>query len=258
MNLLPRKIILILLSLILIANILIPGVLGSVFKDPDVPNGEQIVWRWTTSENKQFLSIVTWHVSERNKKPVYEISLSSGERKTATYTINKSDLRLVYADVDEVFNEGKCKSIIEAKDGRQYLTYDYNNKHKEKVIDNHLDGYDGVILTFSLRGFPFGKAEKLEFYITPPFNPNIPSWSWKMWKTYAKFLGEEKVTVPAGTFDCYKLEMGASGGVIRRFTTEYYFWFSKEPPYRFVKYQDVEGKNITELMEIRSKGSIKK
>ena len=75
---------------------------------------------------------------------------------------------------------------------------------------------------------------------------------WKMWKSYARFLGEEKVTVPAGTFDCYKLKIAASGGLIRRFTSRYYFWFAKEPPHHFVKYED--GKRVTELMEIRSMG----
>ena len=228
--------------------------IGSVFMDPGVPDGEQIVWRWTNEEKGQILSIVTWNVKDRSGKPVYDIDLNSGARKQAQYVIDKSDLRLVYTKVSEDFEDGRYNLTIDMKDGCQYLVDDFKGKRKTKDIENHEDGYNGIILPFSLRGFPFGKKKEVEIHITPPFKPNVPMWAWKMWKAYTKYLGEEKVTVPAGTFDCYKLELGASGGLIKHFTTEYYFWFESKPPYRFVKYQDKDGKNITELMEIRSKG----
>ena len=230
------------------------GALGSAFVDPNVPDGEQIVWRWTNQEKVQFLSIVTWNVKNRNQKPVYEIDLRSGTRKQAQYVIDKSDLRLVYTKVSEDFEGGRYNLTIDVKDGCQYLLNDFKGSCKTKTIDHPSDGYNGIILPFSLRGFPFGKKSAVKINITPPFKPNIPLWSWKMWKAYAKYLGEEKVTVPAGAFDCYKLETGVSGGLIKRFTTEYFFWFENKPPYRFVKYQDKDGKNVTELMEIRSKG----
>lgn len=256
MKLFTKKILLLVLGFLIIINIFTGEILGAVLKDPKVPNGEQFVWRWKTSENRQFLSIITWKITTRDKKPVYEISLTSGERKKATYIIDKTNLRLIYADVYEVFPEGRCKFTIESKDEKQQLSYNFDNKDKSKVIDNHPYGYNGFILPFSLRGFPFGKMDQLSIYMTPPFIPTNPLWIWKMWGAYIKPLGEEKVTVPAGTFDCYKLELGSSGGIIRHFTTEYYFWFAKEPPHRFVKYQDKDGKNVTELMEIRSKGTI--
>lgn len=72
-----------------------------------------------------------------------------------------------------------------------------------------------------------------------------------MWKSCAKYLGTETVTVPAGTFDCYKLEVSASGGLIKRVASKYYFWYDKKPPYQFVKYQDEDAKDVTELMEIK-------
>lgn len=229
--------------------------ISSVFIDPGIPNGEQVVWRWTNNEEKvQILSILTWNVKNRNGMPVYEINLNSGTRKEAQYVIDKSDLRLVYAKVSEDFEDGRYNLTIDVKNSCQYLVNDFKGKHKSKDIDYCEDGYNGIILPFSLRGYPFGKKSSVEMHITPPYKPNVPLWAWKMWKAYAKYLGEEKVTVPAGAFDCYKLELGASGGLIKRFTSEYYFWFENKPPYRFVKYQDKDGKNVTELMEIRSKG----
>lgn len=241
----------------IIMSLPVMEVLGSALRDPGVLDGEQIVWRWTNQEKGQVLSIMTWNIKNSNQNPVYEINLNSGNRKQAKYVIDKSDLRLVFADVSEEVKDGRYNLTIETRDGCQYLTNKFKGKLNKKDIKNHSDGYDGIILPFSLRGFPFGEKKDLEIHITPPFKPDVPLWAWKMWKAYAKFLGEEKVTVPAGTFDCYKLELGASGGLIKRFASEYYFWFAKEPPHHFVKYQDKDGKNVTELMEIRSKGRSK-
>ena len=75
-----------------------------------------------------------------------------------------------------------------------------------------------------------------------------------MWKGYAKLLGEEEVTVPAGKWKCYKLEVAASSGIIKMFTTKYYFWFAKEPPYRFVKYEAANRESVTTLLEVKHTG----
>ena len=51
-------------------------------------------------------------------------------------------------------------------------------------------------------------------------------------------LGEETVTVPAGTFRCYKLAMEINEWW--RFFVfgldDNYFWVQKDPPYLFVKW----------------------
>lgn len=58
--------------------------------------------------------------------------------------------------------------------------------------------------------------------------------------------GEEKVTVPAGTFDCHRLEVAPDvvdlvGPVIgffaRRFVPKVTIWVSKEEPHRLIKYR---------------------
>lgn len=250
------KYILVFLYLLLMAILSSVDARGAVLSDPGVPDGEQIVWRWTRPDDKPTLSIVTWRVKDVKDRCVYEISVDSGERKQGKYIIDKSDLRLIRADVAENVKEGKYKVTIEVRDGNQYLIQEFKNKRKEKNTECHSDGYDGIALPFSLRGFPFGKRNEVKLRITPPFKPGVPFWAWRMWESYAKFLGEEKVTVPAGSFDCYKLEVAASGGLIKRVTSKYYFWFKKEPPHHFVKYQDEDGVNVTELMEIRSEGSV--
>jgi len=223
---------------------------ASAITDPGVPDGEQIVWRVSRRDKEPEFTTITWRAKNRDSRPVYEITTVTAERKQAKYAVDRRDLRLIWCRVLRDTEDGKSEVVIEVKDGYQHLTHDFENNRKEKKIEHKSDGYNGSILLFSLRGFPFGKQSEVSLRLTPPFIPDMPLWIWRMWKSRARFLGEERVTVPAGTFDCYKLEVAASGGLIRRFTSEYYLWYAKEPPHHFVKYQDTDGKSVTELMEI--------
>ena len=167
-------------------------------------------------------------------------------------------MRLIEAQMLRNNERGKSKVAITLKDDCQYLVCtEESKKTKKKKIDCSLDSYDGTVLPFSLRGFPFEAQKEVKLKITPPFKPGIPFWAWRMWKSKTQFLGTEQVTVPAGTFDCYKLKIEASGGLIKRVTSAYFFWFEQKPPHQFVRYQDEDGKAVTELMEIRSNGKEK-
>ncbi len=222
----------------------------SLITDPGVPDGERIVWRTSRRDKEPEFTTVTWRAKNRGVKPVYEITAVTGERKQAKYIIDRRDLRLIWCRVLRNTEDGKSEVVIDVKDGYQHLIHDFKNKRKEKEIEHRPHGYNGSILLFSLRGFPFGEQNELRLRLTPPFIPRMPLWIWRMWKSRVRFLGEESVTVPAGTFGCHKLEVAASGGLIRQFTSEYYLWYAKEPPHHFVKYQDTDGKTVTELMEI--------
>lgn len=228
--------------------------LGAIFNDPNVPHGEQFIWRGILPDQDPIVSVVTWRVSSGEGRPMYEITSDSGERKQAKYIIDKSDLRLIHAHVVEQTREGKFEMTITVRSGRQYMVSEFKNKVSKKDIEHPSDGYNGITLPFYLRGFPFGKQKEVEPQITVPVLPGKPLWVWSMWGSKVKFIGEEKVTVPAGTFNCYKLEVSAGNWVIKRVTSKYYFWFMKEPPYRFVRFQDKDGDNITELLEIKSTG----
>ncbi len=248
------QVFIVLFCFLLIAVLLESEASASVLSDPDVPDGEQIVWRVTREDREPRFSITTWHIQDKDGRQVYEITIDSGEIKQAKYIIGKSDLRLISAHVLRTNYRGKSEVTIEVKGERQHLIYSLNDKRGGKNIEQGENSYNGMILPFSLRGFPFGKEKKVKLKITPPFKPWMPIWAWKMWKSYVKLKGVEKVTVPAGTFDCYKLEVAASSMFIRPFTSKYYLWFTKEPPHQFVKYQDKDGDSVTELMEIRSVG----
>ncbi|MBI4208982.1 MAG: hypothetical protein HY538_04670 [Deltaproteobacteria bacterium] len=104
----------------------------------------------------------------------------------------------------------------------------------------------GLPLSFALSGFAAApqSSGKREFY----FYIGEEQAS----RMYVERVGSEAVTVPAGTFQCYRFKMsvdlksvmpihGLVSMVASAFTDDFYFWFSKEPPYRFVKYQGTVG-----------------
>jgi hypothetical protein len=241
--------------LMLIVILPVMGAYSSVFSDPSIPHGEQIVWRASKEGKSKSPSIITWSVRNIDGRPVYEITTVSGEYKQAKYIVDKADMRLLDAQVSRNDEKGRSEVSITIEGNRQCLiSIEDGRKPKEKRIDCSSDGYNGVVLPFILRGFPFEAQEKVKLRLTPPYRPGVPFWAWRMWKSYAKYLGTETVTVPAGTFDCYKLEVSASGGLIKRVTSKYYFWYDKEPPHQFVRYQDEDGESVTELIEVKSNG----
>ncbi len=244
------KIISALLLFLSIVILLEAEAFGSILADPNVPDGEQYIWRATMPDEEPYSSVVTWRVTSGEGRPMYVITTDSGERKYGDYVIDKSDLRLIGVNVTEKTRDGKFEIAIAARNGRQYMVSEFKNKTKQKDIKHISDGYNGIVLPFCLRGFPFGEKKEVKLRITVPIIPGRKLWVWKMWKSTVKLVGEETITVPAGTFDCYKLKVSASNWVIKRVTSRYYFWYTKEPPHRFVKFQDKDGKNMTELMEI--------
>jgi len=94
--------------------------------------------------------------------------------------------------------------------------------------------HDPESFAFLLRGYPFAEQDSIVPIDVLVAEPN---------PVYNKPIvlpvniiprGEERVTVPAGTFDCYVLSMGASG-VLGYLLPENRFWLLKAEPHLIVK-----------------------
>jgi len=58
-----------------------------------------------------------------------------------------------------------------------------------------------------------------------------------------EWRGEERIKTPAGEFECYKVEMVPHLGVlnvVRPFLSKTYFWFTKDAPHYWVRYEGSE------------------
>ncbi len=113
-----------------------------------------------------------------------------------------------------------------------------------------------LTLPLALRGWDFVPGNQRKFYMW--FNPSM------VFAMNVRVRGEETVTVPAGTFQCYRLDIEPDlvdvvgpvlGRVIKPFVNKNPLWVEKKFPHRLVKYQGSFGMiNIsaagTEIFEL--------
>jgi len=98
------------------------------------------------------------------------------------------------------------------------------------------DAYDMLTLFYVLRGFPYERKKKIKFPLVMP-KPRVM-------KVSLEVVNKENVTVRAGTFLCYKLQMYLAGILGRFYRKKWYFWFTVAKPHHFVKYEPPTGETI--------------
>ena len=106
-----------------------------------------------------------------------------------------------------------------------------NHRHVEKskpIGDKRLLADASILLV--LRSFPFARSEEVE-YLMASFDPYFITMRFQQ-------KGVETITVPAGTFECYRLE-GYVDLIIKKLKMTY--WLSREKPHFLVKYEGKRG-----------------
>ena len=82
-----------------------------------------------------------------------------------------------------------------------------------------------------LENFPFETEKKVSFHLSYLPHPMV------IWKMVIKQIGEEKISVPAGSFQCYKLKMETSEwwSFLAFGLDDVYVWVMKDYPRIYVK-----------------------
>lgn len=92
------------------------------------------------------------------------------------------------------------------------------------------------ILSLILRGYNFESKELCDFYV---FSSDA-----KLTKLQALKINIETVRVPAGEFECYKIEitldLGLANYLSRHLFPKTYLWFTVKKPHFWVKYKGME------------------
>ncbi len=92
------------------------------------------------------------------------------------------------------------------------------------------------ILVAVLRGYDFESRETFEFYIL--------SSQASLYKISSRAVKKEMVTVPAGSFECYRMDLTPDLGVLnlalKPFLPKTYVWFTAAKPYVWIKYEGLE------------------
>lgn len=114
----------------------------------------------------------------------------------------------------------------------------------KKALKIRDKSYDMNTLNFVFRAFPFDQKEQVDFDVVMDGRYGTPVGVFSM---VLRAKGRERIQTPAGSFECYRLELGV-GGAMAIFAAKYKydFWYTVDEPRFLVKYEDREG-NLVEL-----------
>jgi len=225
-------IIIVVLMLVIFTETVSPGN-NPPFVDPNITSGEKSLYyvKENGKESKAFYIITHGNC---NNEEVYIIRSESYEMIMERDTLRPISIKKTNSD-------GKIEFSIKYAENRVHFVYPGPKRNKvEKVPE---DRYDMNIMIEAVRGFPFDRKDEVEFTLVTPEH---------IIGAYIKIADNEFITVPAGSFDCYKLEGGIAGFKGRIFRTKFYFWVEKEYPHRLIKYTDSEDERLLELVSYES------
>lgn len=135
---------------------------------------------------------------------------------------------------DSFWVEGEHVVMQKTLDGKTQTTREKIQKKKPLAVD--------VTLTTWMRGFPFGQKDAVDVV--------LGDWLARTIDIDVRDLGVEPVKVPAGTFDCHKMEVTIRVLIFRPKVT---FWVTKDAPHFLVRHAGKRGRNspvyVTQLME---------
>ena len=169
-------------------------------------------------------------LKERNGKKYYYINVKEGDIFSNEIELNYSDL----TTISEKRVDLRTNSVVE-----YYSNYGDNIIHffnKEYGLDKNFSTdekniYSRYAYFFSFSGFPFESEKDVTFksYMCEYGNALTMR---------VTNVGKEMVSVKAGTFECYKLELAVAGWQSIFASDKYYFYFSVNKPHHFVKYEE--------------------
>jgi AcrR family transcriptional regulator len=136
------------------------------------------------------------------------------------------------------------EKVTEITYGEGWVQFDLKEEGSRRRVNLSGEYYDFYTLAFLLRAYPFDHKEKVTFRLVMDGSSGSPQNAVAMCLQEIK---REEVTVPAGTFDCFKLEMGI-GGMAGIFAAKYryYFWYPVTEPRFLIKYESADG-DLVEL-----------
>ena len=221
-----KKLIFLALSVLIECNILSQP----VFKNPGLPDEESFTLHEYLDPKIGYVSSkIDIHLMERDGSKYYSVQVNEGGYYLNKIELNYSDL----TTISEKRYDLKSNTLIQYY-VRKNDTIHFFDKEKGvlKIIPmKETNIYSSLAYFVSFRGFPFKIGNSVTF------------------KTYIYMYGDvltmklknvaiEKVTVKAGTYECYVLELSVGGWQSLFANDKYYLYFTVAPPHIFVEYKE--------------------
>jgi hypothetical protein len=201
-----------------------------VFRNPGLPDTEKYeISELVDPALGRYITDVSVRLTKQNNRKFYTLSANEGNLFVNEVEINYSDL----TTISEKRTDLKTGKIIQSfhKKGDTIHFYNAEKAADKTFITDEINIYSPLAYYYSFRGFPFETAKSVSF------------------KTYMyryggvltmnlEYFSRKTVTVKAGTFECYVLELSVGGWQSLFASDKYYLYFTVANPHIFVKYEE--------------------
>jgi hypothetical protein len=203
----------------------------SALKNPGIPESLSIELSDRINQDTGYvIAKVNISVQLEDNQKIYLIHVAEGDLFS---NIIKLDFKHL-TTISEYRYQHKTGSLIESyRNNGKGIVHFYN---KEKGIDKQFANNDKNIYSryayfLSFGGFPFevGKSVHITSYVSE-YGDALPM--------KLSCVAKVPITVKAGTFDCYKLELSVAGWQSFFASDKYYLYYAVESPHQFIKYEE--------------------
>jgi AcrR family transcriptional regulator len=206
--------------------------------------GKLVIFRVRESKTSEFkiFKIRSFESIENGTKIFRFVTDTDTGEKTIS-AMQAEDLLPLYT---ESWNS-KQKLLSRTVYEKNSVTFNIPGRKLNKTIELHGEYFDSQSIYHLFQAFPFESNDKIEFIVVHNGGAKEESGHYMM---EIRKIGIEKISVPAGEFNCYKLKMTPSA-IGEEFAKmySYYFWYTVDEPHAFIKYEGSDEKLI-ELVKV--------
>jgi hypothetical protein len=199
-------------------------------KGPDC--GSEVIYRWTYNNGEKTETYAV-HAEKitANGEAAYQ-SISEYPDRVRRITMRAQDLHPLimierWKQADKLIKRVYKSDTVHAV--RRNVPHAY-----DEVVEVPAGVHDPESFAFLLKGYPFEDQDTVAPITVLVAEPNPFFTRPRVFDVVIAPMGEDTVTVPAGTFECYVLEMSLAG-ILGFIVPDNTFWLLKEYPHLLVK-----------------------
>ncbi|GBR76869.1 protein DUF3108 [Candidatus Termititenax persephonae] len=174
---------------------------------------------------------ISMHTVVRDGQKYYQLESIEGKYFHNTALLNQADFTTI--EEKRYAENGELIEFFAAQpDGT--INFFHRDKKINLTTKNLGNVYSRYAFLVSLSGFPFEQKDKVVMNVYMfEYGNALP--------LRAVYQGKEKIKVPAGEFECYKLELAVDGLLGLFAPDKYYLYYTVAAPHHFVRfYQKVD------------------
>jgi len=201
-----------------------------VFSNPGIPTRESFsIHEYLDEETGYITSKINISADNEEHPQFYLIHVNEGGLYTNEIKIRYNDLTTVSEKRTNLKTNSVTQYYVKSGDSVHFYV-ETKNLHRDIETDE-TNIYSPLAYFFSFRGFPFGTGKTVSFQTYMYQYDNLLTMN-------LKNTGIATVTVKAGTYKCYNLELSVGGWQSFFAPDKYYFYYTVSPPHLFIKYEE--------------------